>query len=159
MINTTGIVTHTQKLQSLGQLAGGVAHDFNNILSIIEGYARILERQFGPHHAAQEKLQHILMATKRGASLTRRLLAFGRQDLLSGKTCDLVQVIRETAVLLKPLLTERIKLEISVPDHGLYVPCDGDVISQILLNLATNARDAIPDTGNVWIRAAAENDK
>lgn len=148
---------HTQKLQSLGQLAGGVAHDFNNILSIIEGYARILERQFGPTHDANEKLQHILAATKRGAGLTRRLLAFGRQDILSGKICDLTQTVRESEALLKPLLSERIQLEISLPAHSLYVPCDADVISQILLNLATNARDAIQDSGNVWIRVTADS--
>ena len=153
-----GIVSHTQKLQSLGQLAGGVAHDFNNILSIIEGYARILERQLGPQHTAQEKLQHILLATKRGASLTRRLLAFGSQNILSEQICDCVQTIKESRILLEPLVSKKLLLYIHTPDYPLYIGCDSDTLSQILINLATNARDAIQTQGDLWIHVSESPD-
>jgi two-component system cell cycle sensor histidine kinase/response regulator CckA len=152
----TGIVSHTQKLQSLGQLAGGVAHDFNNILSIVEGYARMIERQLGPHHPAQEKLQHILIATKRGASLTRRLLAFGRQNLMMDTCCDLVHVVRECEILLQPLVSKKVEIYKHLPDYPLYVPCDSDILSQILLNLAVNARDAMRDNGSLWLHVSED---
>lgn len=156
-MNRHDIISHTQKLQSLGQLAGGVAHDFNNILSIIEGYTRILQRTLGHDDAAQEKLKHILLTTKRGAGLTRRLLAFGRQNINDDSVYDITQAIRENELLLKPLLTARIQLHISMPDTPLHVACNSDTLSQILINLAINARDAIAENGNVWINITAQD--
>lgn len=148
---------HMQKLQALGELAGGVAHDFNNILSIIEGYARMLERQLGWEHPAYEKLEPILAATRRGASLTRRLLAFGRQQILPQGQCDLAQVVQENEVLLRPLLTYRVGLHLLLPQEPVFIGCDADTISQILINLAVNARDAIKEQGAVWIAVAAHD--
>jgi two-component system, cell cycle sensor histidine kinase and response regulator CckA len=140
-----------QKLQALGQLAGGVAHDFNNILSIIEGYARMLERQLGVQHPARDKLNHILAATQRGAGLTRQLLAFGRQQILPDTMCDLSHTVREAEFLLKALVTNRIALHISTPHDAIWIPCSSDMVTQILINLAANARDAIPENGDLWI--------
>jgi CheY-like chemotaxis protein len=151
------LTSHTQKLQSLGQLAGGVAHDFNNILSIIEGYARMLERQIGHDALANEKLQHILLATQRGANITKRLLSFGRQNIMLNSVCDIVQVVRESELLLKPLMAQRLTIQMDLPDKALYVACDSDVIIQILINLAVNSRDAVRDNGTVWLHINADN--
>lgn len=156
---TNGNFAHAQHLQSLGHMAGGMVHDFNNLLCVIEGYARILERQFEQDSAAQEKVKRILVATKRGAGLTRRLLSFGHHDLANDTSCDLVRAVRETEILLKPLIDDRIKLELFLPKNPIHVACDVDSIVQILINLAINARDAIHESGHLRIQVTVENNE
>lgn len=155
----TPLPVQQQKLLALGQLAGGMAHDFNNILSIIEGYARMLQRHCSEDSFATEKLAHIQMATRRGAGLTKQLLTFGRQNIRADQTCDLAAVVRENEILLHPLLSPRIQLTVLTPDTPVTVTCDPDTISQVLINLATNARDAIREEGKVRIEVIATETK
>ncbi|MDE1153813.1 MAG: ATP-binding protein [Micavibrio sp.] len=137
-----------QKLEALGGFAGGIAHDFNNILSIIEGYAHVALHQGG---ADVVTLQKILSATQRGAGLTRQLLAFSRQKIGMEQVIDLSAAVQEQEVLLRPLLGANIRLHMTPAPAPLYVTASTDFITQILLNLALNARDAMPDGGTLAI--------
>jgi len=137
-----------QKLEALGGFAGGIAHDFNNILSIIEGYAQVALHKGG---ADAETLQKILTATQRGAGLTRQLLAFSRQKIGMEQVIDLSSAVAEQEVLLRPLLGANIRLHITPSSQPLYVAAAPDFITQLLLNLALNARDAMPQGGTLGI--------
>jgi two-component system cell cycle sensor histidine kinase/response regulator CckA len=128
-----------QKLQTLGRMAGSIAHDFNNLLAIIEGYAHILQRQFSTDPAVSEKLQAILHATQRGASLTGRLVEF-QQEKPDTKSCDLVALMRDNIVLLKPLLSSRVELIVHLPDGTARIPCHPDELTQAILGFALSAR-------------------
>lgn len=141
-----------QKLESLGQLAGGVAHDFNNIMSIIDGYARIAAKEVGDNESAQSYLERIQKAVKRGASLTRQLLTFGRHNVVIESITDIGKLVREQETLLETLLDASIDMEVQAED-GLFVECASDAIGQILLNLVVNARDAMPEGGKIMIEA------
>ena len=141
---------HSQKLESLGQLAGGVAHDFNNILSIIDGYARITKKEIVPGSAAQSYLDRVIQAVKRGADLTQRLLAFGRGNMGAVGIHNLGELIEEQETLLRALLDATVRLEIKI-QQDVWVKCAPDGISQILMNLCINARDAMPDGGIITI--------
>lgn len=144
-------IGHAQKMEALGQLAGGVAHDFNNILSIIEGYSRLLQKHVEEKNSAYAMIDNILEASRRGASLTRRLLAFSRQKFDVEGGCDLNKAITDHEVLLKPLLMPLVKVDINLPKEAVYVSCDRDIIWQILLNTCINSRDAMPDGGVITI--------
>ncbi len=138
-------ISHSKKMEALGQLAGGVAHDFNNVLSIIEGYARLVKKHIDDESPALAMVENILEASRRGTSLTRRLLAFGRQSVVSEKTCDLIKAIRDHEILLKPLLMPKVKILMEVPEENVIVSCDKDLVWQILLNTCINSRDAIQE--------------
>lgn len=144
----------SQKLESLGLLAGGIAHDVNNILSVIEGYAQIALRQPGAEGARAE-LQKILQATQRGAGLTRQLLAFAQQRVDPPESLDLAEAVRAQEVLLNPLLGPDTQLVLSTGAEPLWVMAAGDFITQILINLTVNARDAMPSGGAVQIACRA----
>jgi two-component system cell cycle sensor histidine kinase/response regulator CckA len=137
-----------QKLLALGQLAGGVAHNFNNILSIIEGYTRILQRELGGNPDIVEKLHNISLATQRGGALTRQMLVFGRQHVGPGKACDLVGALNDSTTLLRPLLGPHISLGLYAPATPVFIPCDSDMLAQMVMNLVTNARDALVESGS-----------
>lgn len=145
------IQPHAQKLEALGQLAGGIAHDFNNILSIIEGYTEIALKHLREGTLTPDQLERIRLSTARGAGLTRQLLAFGRQKIGIIDSMDVSAAVRDACVLLHPLFGEKIKLNISVPQTPLWVEAGEDYITQILLNLAINARDALPMGGEVSV--------
>lgn len=136
-----------QKMEAVGQLAGGVAHDFNNLLGVILGYAELLlEKSTG-----DEPLQEIVAAAKRGATLTRQLLAFSRQQVLTLRPLNLNHVVRDAQKLLTRLLREDIALQFhSAPDLWT-VKADPSQVEQILMNLTANARDAMPRGGTLTI--------
>lgn len=141
-----------QKLEAIGKLAGGVAHDFNNILAIMEGYARMAESGWKRGDDITENLRKIYSAIERGSGLTRQLLTFGKHRIAENKTIDLGRHVRETQTLLAPLLGATIKLVMDIPDRICCVKSTPDVVSQIVMNLSINARDAMPEGGVLTIK-------
>ena len=139
-----------QRLEALGQLAGGVAHDFNNILSIIDGYARMARKSLDPDSEAAAFMEHIGKAVQRGSALTGQLLTFGRHKISKERVVDLGQLVEDQAPLLRPLMDATITLSLD-SDPDVFVKVPPDYISQILMNLCVNARDAMPDGGQLII--------
>jgi PAS domain S-box-containing protein len=139
----------SQKIESIGMLAGGVAHDFNNILTTMTGYATLLAMKISKEDPLQRYVGHILSASRKAADLTRSLLAFSRQQPLSLRPVDLNDILKETAQLLRRLLTEDILLKTLLCSEDLIVMADSTQIDQILFNLTTNARDAMPGGGSL----------
>jgi two-component system, cell cycle sensor histidine kinase and response regulator CckA len=148
---------HAQRLETVGQLAGGVAHDFNNLLTAVGGNAEVLKRHLDP--AVRESAGEILEAYERSAALTRQLLAFGRRDVRQPAPMDIGDTVANMARLVDRVLGEQHPLVIS-RDTNVRVVADRSQIEQVLLNLATNARDAMPQGGpvNVAVRALTKDD-
>jgi two-component system cell cycle sensor histidine kinase/response regulator CckA len=140
-----------QKMESVGRLAGGVAHDFNNMLSVILGYADMALRQLDQHSPLRSNLQNIQLAAKRSADLTRQLLAFARKQIIAPKVLDLNETVEGMLQMLHRLIGENIDV-VLVPCTDLWkVKVDPSQVDQILVNLLVNARDAIADKGAITI--------
>jgi two-component system, cell cycle sensor histidine kinase and response regulator CckA len=131
----------------VGQLAGGVAHDFNNLLSVIEGYASYVADEVTDRPGAVEGIEEIRRAADRGAKLTRRLLMFSRRDRANPETVDLRTVVDEARPLLEGTLAGQCELAVETPGQPVLVKIDVEQFEQLLLNLAANACDAMPDGG------------
>jgi PAS domain S-box-containing protein len=144
-----------QKMEAIGTLAGGVAHDFNNILTVILGFATIMRKDIAADSPLAAPLGHILSAGERAANLTRSLLAFSRKQAMELKNVDMNQVILDTHKLLSRLLREDTELRIKTAETVLPIKADAGQIGQILLNLISNAAQAMPDGGMVSINAKA----
>ncbi|MCZ6862552.1 MAG: ATP-binding protein, partial [Alphaproteobacteria bacterium] len=142
-----------QKMEAVGQLTGGIAHDFNNLLAVIIGNAEIVEEQLG---GGDKSAQAIIRAADRGAELTRRLLAFSRRQPLHSEEIDLEQLTHGMGHLLRRSLGETIEVEISSASGLWSALADHGQVENALLNLAINARDAMPDGGKLIIAAANE---
>jgi signal transduction histidine kinase len=143
----------SQKMEAIGRLTAAVAHDFNNLLMVVSGIAERMDRRLGPSSAHAGDLAAILHATRRGASLTRQLLAFGRRQPLVPRPTDLNGVLTGMQTLLETTLAGR-RVEMRL-DAGLEpVLVDTEQIERAILNLTTNARDALPDGGRVTIATA-----
>jgi PAS domain S-box-containing protein len=143
---------HAQKMEAVGRLAGGVAHDFNNALGVILGYTELLMRQVG--EAQRGKLEQILKATQRASGLTRQLLAFSRRQVVDPKVLDLNALVSDLEKMLRRLIGEDIDLAIATaPDLG-KVKVDPGQLEQVVMNLCVNARDAMPDGGLLRIETA-----
>jgi two-component system cell cycle sensor histidine kinase/response regulator CckA len=140
-------IAQATKMQAVGQLAGGVAHDFNNVLTAIIGYCDLMLMRHTPGDSDYDDIQQIRANSNRAASLTRQLLAFSRQQTLRPEVLQLPDVVAEISTLLKRLLGEKIQLEVT-HDRGLgLVRADPVQLEQVLLNLAVNARDAMAGIG------------
>jgi len=144
----------SQKLEAIGKLSGGVAHDFNNLLNVILGYSEELQKHIPPEDPYREAVDEIINAGKRAASLTQQLLAFSRKQVFESQIIDLKVIVSEAAKMLERLIGEDIKLEIvPVPQIGT-VKADRCQIERVILNLAVNAREAMPQGGKVTIEMA-----
>ncbi len=140
-----------QKMEAVGRLAGGVAHDFNNVLSVILSYAEMIAADLQPDEPLRADIEEIRTAGLRATELTRQLLAFSRQQVLETKVLDLSQSLAKMAKLLQRLLGADITLTM-LPASGLWnVKADPGQIEQIVMNLAVNARDAMPRGGELTI--------
>jgi PAS domain S-box-containing protein len=145
-----------QKLEAVGQLAGGVAHDFNNILTIIKGHVSLLLSDSGHTRDADNSLRQIDEAAERAAGLTRQLLAFSRKQVLQTTDLDMNEIVRKMMRLLERLLGEHIRLEIDPSVTAAFVRADASMMEQIILNLAINARDAMPEGGRLLLTTTTE---
>jgi PAS domain S-box-containing protein len=141
-----------QKMEAIGQLAGGIAHDFNNILTAIIGYGNLLKTEISEDDPLQTYVARILASAERAANLTKGLLAFSRKQMISPKAVNLNEMIKGLERLLPSLLGEDIELSIVPAGKDLNIIADSSQIEQVLMNLATNARDAMPDGGSLTIR-------
>lgn len=140
----------SQKLEAVGRLAGGVAHDFNNILNIIGGLTHLTFPNLPDDSPIREDLQEIIAAVEQGASLTQQLLAFSRRQVLNPKVLDIHHEIRDLARMLRRVIGEDIRLMTRLDSTG-YLRADPGQINQVLVNLAVNARDAMPEGGTLTI--------
>jgi PAS domain S-box-containing protein len=142
---------HAQKIESIGQLAGGVAHDFNNILSAIMGYGEILKMKIDRDDPRKVYVEHILASSEKAAGLTQSLLAFSRKQMIELKPHNVNTLIKTTEKLLRRLLTEDIEMEIISKNTDVTIMADKTQIDQVLMNLTTNAHDAMPKGGRFTI--------
>ncbi|MEI7818391.1 MAG: PAS domain S-box protein, partial [Desulfuromonadales bacterium] len=150
-----GQLRHAQKMDAIGQLAGGIAHDFNNILTAIVGYASIMQLKLPDDSSLKKNAEQIAATAERGAALTQGLLAFSRKQASNPVVVDLNEVISRVHQLLLRLISEDIHLEINLYPQALAIMADSGQIEQVLMNLATNARDAMPQGGAIVISTEA----
>jgi PAS domain S-box-containing protein len=144
----------SQKMEAVGQLAGGVAHDFNNLLSVIQSYGQLVLRALPEGDPSREDLGQLLTASQRAATLTRQLLAFSRRQVVQSRLLQLNDVVSEVEKMLQRLIGDDITLVTSLhPDLGT-VRADSGQLEQIIVNLAVNARDAMPEGGKLTIETA-----
>ncbi len=143
-----------QKMEAVGRLAGGVAHDFNNLLGVIQGYGQLLAGQLDRAHPGRHKLDQMLKASERAANLTRQLLAFSRRQVLEPRVLRLNAVLADSETLLRRLVGEDVEIEVREARDLGRVRADAGQIDQVLMNLAANARDAMPQGGRLVIETA-----
>jgi two-component system cell cycle sensor histidine kinase/response regulator CckA len=147
-------LAQAQKMESIGRLAGGVAHDFNNLLTVINGYAALLSKELAVQDPLRRYALEIGETGKRAASLTSQLLAFSRKRAIMPKAVDVNAVVADAERMLQRLIGEDIELVSSLAPHLELVMADPDQIHQMILNLAVNARDAMPNGGKFEITTA-----
>jgi len=143
---------HSRKLQSLGQLAGGIAHDFNNLLTAIIAAADLALGRTGLDQATLFEVEEIRRNAERGSALVRQLLAFSRQQTLQPRVISVNAAIRDLSRLLHRLLGDQIRLKLELEEPGYFIRADPSQFDQVLINLAVNARDAMPEGGTLTIR-------
>jgi two-component system cell cycle sensor histidine kinase/response regulator CckA len=141
----------SQKMETVGRLAGGIAHDFNNILTVIKGYSQLLLSELNEDHPLRESLEEIKKATERAEGLTRQLLAFSRRQVMEMKVIDLNHLIKNLEKMLCRVIGEDIELTTFLTDDLGRVKTDPAQIEQVILNLAVNARDAMPSGGKLTL--------
>jgi two-component system, cell cycle sensor histidine kinase and response regulator CckA len=140
-----------QKMEVIGQLAGGVAHDFNNILAVIMGYSEFVMEKLGPDHELKKDLEAIRLAAKRAAGLTRQLLVFSRKQTVQLVVLDINEVVKDLDKMLLRLVDEDIAMTILPGEEIGRIKADSGYVGQVLMNLVVNARDAMPNGGNLTI--------
>lgn len=148
---------HAQKVEALGTLTGGIAHDFNNLLTAIMGYGSILQQKLPDKDPLAGVVERIFETTEKAAKLTNALLTFSRKKVADPKPIDLNEAVRGVLHILGRVLHENIHLEVDLQDPSPVVLADGSQLEQVLVNLATNGRDAMPDGGKLLIRVERFN--
>jgi len=148
------VIEQSERLQSLGTMAAGLAHEFNNVLGIISGHSELAKRALSRGECGTEQLEPIVDASRRGARLTKSLLSFGRSKT-SGEASriDVATLLIELKLFLKPLIGPRHKIQFDVAEETLIVTADKDRLIQSMVNLVTNAKDAMPNGGPIIVRA------
>ncbi len=144
---------HAQKMDAVGRLAGGMAHDFNNLLTAIIGYAEMLQNQLADRPPLAANAGSVLKAAQRAAALTRHLLAVSRKQVLDPTVLDLRAVVADQEAVLRRLVGEQVALVVAIPADIGRIHADAGQIGQVLMNLAVNARDAMPEGGRLTISA------
>lgn len=145
---------HAQKMEAIGTLAGGVAHDFNNILQVVLGYSELLLGEEGFSRRHRVDLQKMNQAAKRGADLVQRLLTFSRKSEIKTQPLDLNRRIREIRKMLERIIPKMVDIQLILADDLATVDADPTQVDQVLMNLAVNARDAMPEGGTLIIETA-----
>jgi len=148
------VLREAQRLESLGRLAAGVAHDFNNLLTVVLGNATLLLRERSLAAPSVSAIEEMKTAATRGADLVRQLLAFGRQQRLAPKVLDLNVVLSGLGPLLTRLIGEQVRITVALAPGKAYVKADRSQLEQVIVNLVTNARDAMPAGGRLSIETA-----
>ena len=147
-------VHEAEKMEAVGRLAGGMAHDFNNLLMVVRGYSELLAARLGPDNPLHKHAEEIQKATERAAALTKQLLAFDRTQMLVSRVTDPNEVVRRAEKLLRPLVGQDIEL-VTILDPSLgRVKTDPDQFEQVIMNLALNARDAMPEGGKLLMETS-----
>lgn len=141
----------SQKMESIGTLAGGISHDFNNILTAIIGYANLLQLKMKKDDPLRHNVEQILASATRAATLTQGLLTYSRKQVLNPQPMNLNEIIRKVERLLARLIGEDIELKLILTEKDATILADAGQIEQVLMNLATNSRDAMPDGGYLFI--------
>jgi PAS domain S-box-containing protein len=144
----------SQKMDAVGRLAGGVAHDFNNMLMVIQGFLDVLQKQIPAEDKKSRYVGEIRKATERAAGLTQQLLVFSRKQVLAVEELDLNGIVREVAGLLEPVLEGKVHLSLSCEPKLRRIRADRGRLEQVLMNLAVNARDAMLDGGSLTVETA-----
>ncbi|WP_147652685.1 PAS domain S-box protein [Vulcaniibacterium gelatinicum] len=147
-------LAHAQRLDAIGQMTGGVAHDFNNLLTVMSGSLQLLDAEYADRPGAREIIASALRSVERGAELTAKLLAFARRQRLSPRALDPAAMLADLERLLRGTLGDRVRLRIECPSGLPAVFADPSQLDSALVNLALNARDAMPDGGEIRIGAA-----
>ncbi len=144
----------SQKMDSIGQLAGGVAHDFNNILAVIQMQSDLLKGSGGLSAEQSGFAEEISITVQRAAALTRQLLLFSRREVFHPRDVDLNESVTNTTKMLKRILGENVQMQIKLSSQPMFINADAGMMDQILLNLAVNARDAMPNGGQLVIETS-----
>jgi len=144
-------LVEVQKMEAIGRLAGGVAHDFNNLLTVINGYCEFALQSLGPDAHVYSDLEEIYHAGERAAELTRQLLALSRRQMLEPRVLNLNDVLRDMSRMLERLMGEHITVRLELAKHLPSIKADPGQLEQALLNLATNAHDAMPEGGTLTL--------
>jgi two-component system cell cycle sensor histidine kinase/response regulator CckA len=147
-------IVQAQKMEAVGTLAGGIAHDFNNLLQAIQGYSQLLLIDKSDQDPEADKLKEIVLASQRASELTRQLLTFSRKVESKLRPVDLNQIIRQTHTLLERSIPKMISMELDLQEQLDVVSADPVQIEQVLMNMAIDARDAMPDGGKIILRTA-----
>jgi signal transduction histidine kinase len=148
-------LAQSQKLETVGRLAGGVAHDFNNLITVIMNYSDVLARKLGGDHEARPYLKTISDTVEKAGNLTQQLLAFSRRQVLKIKALDLNGTVEEMLHLVRRTIGENVNLVLNAPEKEVRVMADKGQLEQILLNLVVNARDAMPLGGRLTVETGA----
>jgi signal transduction histidine kinase len=150
-----GLLRQSQKMEAVGLLAGGVAHDFNNVLTAITGYNDLARADVRPdQHELRDNIDQVKSAATLAGALTAQLLAFSRKEVVQSRVVEIDALLEELAAMLRPLLGARIELVLDLDASEASVEADPVQLQQVVMNLAINARDAMPDGGRVTISVA-----
>ena len=145
---------HAQKMEAVGRLAGGVAHDFNNMLTVISGYNRMILEELALDDPLREYAEEVGKAADRAGAITQQLLAFSRRQLIQPRSINVSEVIAQTEKMLRRLLGEDIELTLDLKSGVANIKADPHLLEQAIVNLAVNSRDAMPEGGQIFVQTA-----